>query len=134
METESKKLRIESDVYDKTLLELREKLSAVELENSELSTEVHDLRTRLLETRQSDNVSSQKDFEDRIRGDLEKEFNAKMEQSKNDLIERWKVEARLQEWHLIFLKIICIKMLYLDGNQYQSYLEMIQYLDPMLIS
>lgn len=96
METESKKLRIEIDVYDKTLLELREKLSVVELENSKLSTDVHDLRTRLLDTRQGENVSSQKDFEDRIRGDLEKEFNAKMEQSKNDLIERWKVEARLQ--------------------------------------
>merc|ERR1712029_1169096 len=42
METESKKLRIEIDVYDKTLLELRDKLSGVEVENSKLLTEVQD--------------------------------------------------------------------------------------------
>jgi len=36
MEAETKKLRIEIDVYDKTLLELRDKLSGVEVENSKI--------------------------------------------------------------------------------------------------
>jgi len=96
MEAETKKLRIEIDVYDKTLLELRDKLSGVEVENSKLLTEVQDLKSRLSDPRQSDNVPSQKEVEDKIRAYLEKEYDAKMEKSKNDLIDRWKVEARLQ--------------------------------------
>jgi len=96
MEAETKKLRIEIDVYDKTLLELRDKLSGVEVENSKLLTEVQDLKSRLSDPRQSDNVPSQKEVEDKIRAYLEKEYDAKMEESKNDLIDRWKVEARLQ--------------------------------------
>ena len=96
MEAETKKLRIEIDVYDKTLLELRDKLSGVEVENSKLLTEVQDLKSRLSDPRQSDNVPSQKEVEDKIRTYLEKEYDAKMEESKNDLIDRWKVEARLQ--------------------------------------
>ena len=96
MEAETKKLRIEIDVYDKTLLELRDKLAGVEVENSKLLTEIQDFKSRLSDPRQSDNVPSQKEVEDKIRAYLEKEYDAKMEESKNDLIDRWKVEARLQ--------------------------------------
>ena len=101
MEAETKKLRIEIDVYDKTLLELRDKLSGVEVENSKLLTEIQDFKSRLSDPRQSDNVPSQKEVEDKIRAYLEKEYDAKMEESKNDLIDRWKVEARLQGWHVV---------------------------------
>ena len=97
MENEVKKLRIEIEVYDKTLAELRNKLTNVEEENIKLSTEINELRCKSLENRTKDQeMSMQKDLEAKLRIEMEKDFSARLEKSKAELRDLWKVESKLQ--------------------------------------
>ena len=96
METEMKKLQIEIEVYDKTLVELRDKMSATEAENQKCSSELQELRCKSYEARKVEDDTLHKELEARLRSEVEQEFATRLEQSKLDLREMWRVEARLQ--------------------------------------
>ena len=95
MGEEVKKLRIEIDVYDKTLLDLRNKLSTKEEEYQELSHVVKELQFKPVEKKENHD-SSLKDIESKLRFEMEKEFNTKLDHSKAEMREIWKIEAKLQ--------------------------------------
>ena len=97
MENEVKKLKIEIEVYDKTLAELRTKLTSAEDENIKYSSEINDLRCKALQSRtKNEDDTLHRELEAKLRVDLEKEFAAKLEQSKSELRDLWKVESKLQ--------------------------------------
>merc|ERR1719211_678122 len=96
MESEMKKLQIEIEVYDKTLVELRDKMSATEAENQKCSSELQELRCKSYEARKMEDETLHKELEARLRSEVEKEFDTRLEQSKLDLREMWRVDARLQ--------------------------------------
>ena len=97
MESEMKKLQIEIEVYDKTLVELRDKMSATEAENQKCSSELQELRCKSYESRKVEDDTLHKEIEARLRSEVEKEFSTRLEQSKLDLREMWRVEAGFEQ-------------------------------------
>ncbi len=96
MDQELKKLRIEIEVYDKTLVELRDKLTDSETQREKYSNELRELRCKAYDDRKEDDARINQEIEAKLRIEMEKDFNNKLEKSKEELRDIWKVESKLQ--------------------------------------
>ena len=86
MDAEIKKLKIETEVYDKTLLEKRRQFSKLEETNQELRRELTEIKARV------EAGDKPEECEARLTQTLKKEFELKLETER----ENWKAEAALQ--------------------------------------
>ena len=95
MDQEIKKLKIEIEVYDKTLVELRNKLTEAEGKNEKYSNEIDEFRCKAYDNRKDDEKLNE-EIEAKLKFEIEKDFNLKLENSKAELRDIWKVESKLQ--------------------------------------
>ena len=95
MDQELKKLKIELEVYDKTLVELRDKLTESEIQGEKYSNELSELRCKAYGDRRDDERLNN-ELETKIRIEVEQDYNIKLEKSKEELRDIWKVESKLQ--------------------------------------